>query len=55
MGDAAALPAYKRLLAECPDSTWAALAASQTKLLEWYQTDKPQGLAAKARSQGSAE
>lgn len=39
-----AMQMYRQLIAEYPDSPWADLARAQSKLVSWYQQEKPRAL-----------
>ena len=45
----AAIEMYRQLIAQYPDSPWADLAKARSKLINWYQQDKPGGLVAENR------
>lgn len=46
----AATKAYKQLITEYPNSTWAEPAKNLQTLIDWYQKDKPQQLIAERKS-----
>jgi len=45
----AAIEICRQLIAEYPDSPWADLAEARSKLVNWYQQDKPRELIAESR------
>jgi tetratricopeptide (TPR) repeat protein len=45
----AAIKMYQQLIAKYPDSPWADLAKARSKLINWYQQDKPRKLVAENR------
>jgi len=45
----AAMRAYRQLIAEYSDSPWVDLAKTRSKLIEWYQKDKPKELIAESK------
>ena len=45
----AAIEMYRQLIAQYPDSPWADLAKARSKLINWYQQDKPRELVAENR------
>jgi len=44
-----AIEIYRQLIAQYPDSPWADLAKARSKLINWYQQDKPGELVAETR------
>lgn len=38
---AKAIQMYKQIITECPDSPWADIAKTKSKLIDWYLNDKP--------------
>ena len=52
---AAALQRYRKLLAECPDSSWSPLGRAQAQIIEWYQTNNIADLLDKTKKEASKQ